>query len=96
MDGMQRHGLKRAVELVKEANSQRQALQDEKAGIRTKGKEWPGDGTYEQHLERTLAQMEGALRDADLLYAYQTTSGEEGDEDADLLCTEIERRGLDV
>lgn len=38
----------------------------------------------------------GTLSDADLLTAYQRTSGEPGDPAADALCAEIERRGLDV
>ena len=36
------------------------------------------------------------MSDADLLAAYQRTTGEEGDAEADALCAEIERRGLDV
>lgn len=37
-----------------------------------------------------------ALSDEELLRAYQRTTGEPGDVEADLLLTEIERRNLDV
>ena len=38
----------------------------------------------------------GQLSDAALLAAYQRTSGEPGDVEADALCREIEARGLDT
>lgn len=37
-----------------------------------------------------------SLSDTDLLAAYQRTTGEPGDPEADALAAEIERRGLDV
>jgi len=37
-----------------------------------------------------------AMSDADLLEAYQRTSGEPGDVSADALLAEIERRNLDI
>jgi hypothetical protein len=36
------------------------------------------------------------LSDSDLLAAYQRTTGEPGDADADTLLAEIERRNLDI
>jgi len=37
-----------------------------------------------------------AMSDADLLAAYQRTSGEQGDVTVDSLLAEIERRNLDI
>lgn len=46
------------------------------------------DSTYEEQVK--------ALPDANLLAAYQRTSGEPGVADADALLAEIKRRNLDV
>jgi RecJ-like exonuclease len=43
-----------------------------------------------------ICQGRGVLRDAELLAAYQRTTGEDGDAEADALCAEIERRGLGI
>lgn len=44
----------------------------------------------------TAPDLVAELSDADLLAAYQRTTGEEGDAEADVLLAEIERRELDV
>ena len=46
------------------------------------------DDTYDDQLT--------AMSDADLLAAYQQTSGEQGDVTADALLAEILRRNLDI
>lgn len=43
-----------------------------------------------------LSERIPAMEDAELLAAYQRTSGEAGDPVADALLVEIERRGLDI
>jgi hypothetical protein len=44
----------------------------------------------------THGEQVRAMSDADLIAAYQRTSGEPGDTVADALLAEIERRDLDV
>jgi hypothetical protein len=95
MGVMERRNLERAVRLVNDANEDRRALEHGKASSAIAPNEWPSGGSYEQHLERSIARLEEALTDADLLRAYQATTGEEGDAEADVLCAEIERRQLD-
>jgi hypothetical protein len=51
-----------------------------------KEREWGG---------QTMIELQG-LSDAELLAAYQRSSGEEGDKASDALAAEIERRGLDI
>jgi len=46
------------------------------------------DSTYDEQVK--------AMSDADLLTAYQRTSGAPGDAAADDLLAEIERRNLDI
>ena len=44
----------------------------------------------------TFTEQVAAMSDADLLAAYQETTGEPGNAGDEALLTEIERRGLDV
>ncbi|WP_353442648.1 hypothetical protein [Sphingomonas faeni] len=44
----------------------------------------------------TQNEQARAMSDADLLAAYQRTTGEPGDQQADALLAEIERRDLDI
>lgn len=47
-------------------------------------------------LLNPFADQAAAFNDEELLRAYQQTDGEPGDDVADTLLAEIERRGLDV
>ncbi|WP_179640903.1 hypothetical protein [Sphingomonas guangdongensis] len=81
---------------LRDAAEERRALDHEEAGTGVTDPEWPHGGSYADRLRTSIESSRRAVSDQQVLAAWQMTTGEAGDPDADLLIAEIERRNLDL